>query len=90
MTATELPGRVDLSEHGIRALGVVYRNPTTSLLYTHSLTGVSDPGNHTHALSGNTDSGGAHTHTLTITNAGGGGAHNNVPGAVLGTWYITL
>jgi phosphoenolpyruvate carboxykinase (ATP) len=39
MTATELPGRVDLSEHGIRALGVVHRNPTTSLLYTHSLAG---------------------------------------------------
>ncbi len=34
MTATELPGRVDLSEHGIDAAGPVYRNPTTSLLYT--------------------------------------------------------
>jgi phosphoenolpyruvate carboxykinase (ATP) len=37
MTATELPGRVDLSEHGIDASGAVYRNPTTSLLYTHAL-----------------------------------------------------
>ena len=37
MTATELPGRVDLSEHGIDAAGRVYRNPTTSLLYTHAL-----------------------------------------------------
>ena len=37
MTATELPGRVDLTEHGIDASGAVYRNPTTSLLYTHAL-----------------------------------------------------
>jgi phosphoenolpyruvate carboxykinase (ATP) len=37
MTAIELPGRVDLSEHGIETSGQVYRNPTTSLLYTHAL-----------------------------------------------------
>ena len=37
MTATELPGRVDLTDHGIDATGAVYRNPTTSLLYTHAL-----------------------------------------------------
>jgi len=37
MTATELPGRVDLAELGIEASGAVYRNPTTSLLYTHAL-----------------------------------------------------
>jgi phosphoenolpyruvate carboxykinase (ATP) len=37
MTATELPGRVDLSEHGIDAAGPVYRNPTTSLLYMDAL-----------------------------------------------------
>jgi phosphoenolpyruvate carboxykinase (ATP) len=37
MTTTELPGRVDLSEHGIDAAGHVYRNPTVSLLYTHAL-----------------------------------------------------
>jgi phosphoenolpyruvate carboxykinase (ATP) len=37
MTATELPGHVDLSEHGIRAGGRVYVNPTTSMLYTHAL-----------------------------------------------------
>ncbi len=37
MTATELPGQVDLSEHGIDATGRIYRNPTTSLLYTHAL-----------------------------------------------------
>ena len=37
MTTTELPGRVDLSEHGIDASGRTYRNPTTSLLYTHAL-----------------------------------------------------
>ena len=37
MTTTELPGRVDLSEHGIDASGAVYRNPTTALLYTHAL-----------------------------------------------------
>ncbi len=37
MTTTELPGRVDLSEHGIDASGAVYRNPSTSLLYTHAL-----------------------------------------------------
>jgi phosphoenolpyruvate carboxykinase (ATP) len=37
VTTTELPGRVDLSEHGIDASGRVFRNPTTSLLYTHAL-----------------------------------------------------
>ena len=37
MTMTELPGEVDLSEHGIETSGRVYRNPTTSLLYTHAL-----------------------------------------------------
>jgi phosphoenolpyruvate carboxykinase (ATP) len=37
MTTTELPGQVDLSEHGIEAGGPVYRNPTTSVLYTHAL-----------------------------------------------------
>jgi len=37
MTTTELPGRVDLSEHGIQVAGRVYRNPTTSMLYTHAL-----------------------------------------------------
>ena len=37
MTMTELPGQVDLSEHGIEPTGRVYRNPTTSLLYTHAL-----------------------------------------------------
>jgi phosphoenolpyruvate carboxykinase (ATP) len=37
MTATELPGRVNLAEHGIDTSGDVYRNPTTSLLYTHAL-----------------------------------------------------
>jgi hypothetical protein len=37
MTTTELPGRVDLSEHGIDASGRIYQNPTTSLLYSHAL-----------------------------------------------------
>jgi phosphoenolpyruvate carboxykinase (ATP) len=37
LTTTELPGRVDLSEHGIDAAGRTFRNPTTSLLYTHAL-----------------------------------------------------
>jgi phosphoenolpyruvate carboxykinase (ATP) len=37
MTTTQLPGRVDLSEHGITPSGRVVRNPTTSLLYTHAL-----------------------------------------------------
>src|SRR5947199_7548374 len=37
MTATELPGHVDLSRHGIRAAGRVYVNPTTAMLYTHAL-----------------------------------------------------
>jgi phosphoenolpyruvate carboxykinase (ATP) len=37
MTATELPSHVELSEHGIESSAPVYRNPTTALLYTHSL-----------------------------------------------------
>jgi phosphoenolpyruvate carboxykinase (ATP) len=39
LTATELPGHVALSEHGIEAAGAIYRNPTTALLYTHALVG---------------------------------------------------
>jgi phosphoenolpyruvate carboxykinase (ATP) len=35
MTTTKLP--VDLSAHGIDPAGRVYRNPSTSLLYTHAL-----------------------------------------------------
>jgi phosphoenolpyruvate carboxykinase (ATP) len=37
MTATELPGQVTLSAHGIDSTAPVYRNPTTALLYTHAL-----------------------------------------------------
>jgi phosphoenolpyruvate carboxykinase (ATP) len=37
VTATQLPAGVDLSVHGIEPSGRVYRNPTTSLLYTHAL-----------------------------------------------------
>jgi phosphoenolpyruvate carboxykinase (ATP) len=37
MTTTELPGRLDLSEHGIAASGRVLRNPTASMLYTDAL-----------------------------------------------------
>ena len=36
-TTTEPRARVDLLEHGIRAAGDVYRNPTTSQLYEHAL-----------------------------------------------------
>jgi phosphoenolpyruvate carboxykinase (ATP) len=37
MTATELPGHLELSEHGIESTAPVYRNPTTALLYTHAI-----------------------------------------------------
>jgi phosphoenolpyruvate carboxykinase (ATP) len=37
MTATEIPGRTDLAEHGVDASGGVWRNPTTAMLYTHAL-----------------------------------------------------
>jgi len=37
VTATELPGHVDLGPHGIDVAGAIYRNPTTALLYTHAL-----------------------------------------------------
>jgi len=46
--------------------------------HTHTINTTSDPGNHTHTLSGNVDANGSGT------------AHNNVPNAVLGTWYIKL
>jgi len=36
-TTTERSGRVDLSEHGIRAAGRIHWNPTTSMLYSHAL-----------------------------------------------------
>jgi microcystin-dependent protein len=32
---------------------------------------------------------GSHSHTVTV-NSGGGGAHNNMPPFMLGTWYIKL
>jgi phosphoenolpyruvate carboxykinase (ATP) len=37
MTTTPTRGRTGLEEHGIRAHGFVYRNPTTAQLYTHAL-----------------------------------------------------
>ena len=37
MATTLNEGRIDLADHGIRATGRVYANPTTSLLYTHAL-----------------------------------------------------
>jgi phosphoenolpyruvate carboxykinase (ATP) len=37
MATTIDEGRLDLGEHGIQPTGRVYRNPTTSLLYTHAL-----------------------------------------------------
>ena len=37
MTTTEVPGQVDLAPHGIDAHGLVYRNPTSALLYSHAL-----------------------------------------------------
>src|SRR5439155_2862997 len=36
MTATEVPGHVDLTEHGIRPGRRAHLNPTTSMLYTHA------------------------------------------------------
>ena len=36
-TTTKLEGGSDLVEHGIRADGEIYRNPSTSMLYTHAL-----------------------------------------------------
>ena len=36
-TTTSKDGRVGLAEHGIDAAARVFRNPTTSLLYTHAL-----------------------------------------------------
>jgi phosphoenolpyruvate carboxykinase (ATP) len=37
MATTINEGRLDLAEQGIHTTGRVYRNPTTSLLYTHAL-----------------------------------------------------
>ena len=37
MRVTTTAAAVDLAEHGIRARGPVYRNPTTSVLYEHAL-----------------------------------------------------
>src|ERR1044071_4974103 len=36
-TTAERSDSVDLSEHGLQPTGRVYRNPTTSMLYTHAL-----------------------------------------------------
>src|SRR3954466_12937595 len=36
-TTTERSSAVDLSQHGLRPGGRIYRNPTTALLYTHAL-----------------------------------------------------
>lgn len=64
---------------------------STDGAHTHALTIQSD-GAHTHTLSGITDTSGSHSHTLgnAPDNYGSGGAHNTLPGAVLGTWYIKL
>jgi hypothetical protein len=50
---------------------------------------VSD-GAHVHTLTGTTDGDGVHTHSFTTASTGGAGAHNNLPGVILGTWFIKL
>jgi hypothetical protein len=51
---------------------------------------IDSGGAHTHTFT--SASGGSHTHTVSGTSGstGDGGAHNNMPRHVLGTWYIKL
>src|SRR6266511_1148163 len=44
MATTIEPRSADLSEHGLEARGRVHRNPTTALLYMHTLRGGWAPG----------------------------------------------
>jgi microcystin-dependent protein len=57
--------------------------------HSHNFT-TSGDGSHQHTLTTSTD--GAHTHSVSGTSdpTGGGAAHNNLPRALLGTWYIKL
>ncbi len=57
---------------------------------------ISSDGSHTHVIAAGgthgfvTDIGGVHTHSVTTNSAGGGAAHNNMPGFVLITFYLVL
>lgn len=64
---------------------------TNSTGHTHSFT-TDSGGSHTHTYSGTTASNGAHTHSVSgnTANTGSGDAHNNMPRALLGTFYIKL
>ena len=55
-----------------------------------STTGYAGDHSHTVSVSLTTNSAGAHTHAFTTAEAGGGQAHNNLPPAMLGTWYMKL
>jgi microcystin-dependent protein len=67
--------------------------------HTHSVSGttgsggshthtISSGGSHTHTLTTSTD--GAHTHTFTSDATGGGGAHNNMPPAIMLNYIIKI
>jgi hypothetical protein len=59
--------------------------------HTHNVT-VSQDSAHTHSVTGSTANESLHTHSLsgTADANGSGSAHNNLAGALLGTWFIKL
>ena len=80
-------GGGSLTGPGPGATAATNNNTANAGAHTHAYT-TDSQGTHTHTLT--TSSDGAHTHTFTSDATGGGGAHNNLPRAVLGTWYIKL
>jgi len=58
-------------------------NFTTSNVGDHAHT-IGTDGNHAHTISGD----GNHSHSLTISNAGGGQAHSNMPPSLVGIYAI--
>jgi len=91
-------GRVPAGQGGTALSGTIGTNvgaethtltPTEMPIHTHS--GVIDPvPDHFHLipLKRATDLAGAHTHTITIGNAGSGGAHNNIQPSLIVRYII--
>jgi len=78
--------------HSVQGAANTSQSGTAGVAIAQASTqGTSYAGDHQHSVSITTDTQGAHTHTVTVNSFGGGGqAHNNLPPAMLGTWYMKL
>jgi hypothetical protein len=90
-TAFLIVGAGAAAAPGIGANATTNTNTNTTGAHTHTYT-TSTQAAHSHTFSATSSTQSDHTHAVSGTSGstGGGGAHNNLPRAVLGTWYIKL